>query len=272
MAQTIGGALPQTNYKNVIQIINNTAPSLTLPNPSGGTYGKFVQAYYVFSGPCILAGGINTLTVTSGGTGYVTGDHVTINGGSTLATYNVTAASGVVTALTLIFPPFATPYGGGYSVATGVATTAVTGVGTGLTVHITAVRTATAGPNCVVVLDQDKNAGYAVAVAESVTFTSFDPAATGINGTFPTAYSTPYHIYTFSIATAGSGQTGGFYFLTPTGGGGGSGMQVAVNIPSSGGTAGEATRISSVWFGSGCYFLSNSHYLGRWNSSHIQLY
>ena len=96
MAQTIGGALPQTNYKNVIQIINNTAPSLTLPNPSGGTYGKFVQAYYVFSGPCILAGGINTLTVTSGGTGYVTGDHVTINGGSTLATFNVTAASGVV--------------------------------------------------------------------------------------------------------------------------------------------------------------------------------
>ena len=88
-------------------------------------------------------------------------------------------------------------------------------------------------------------------MAESVTFTSFDPAATGINGTFPTAYSTPYHIYTFSIATAGSGQTGGFYFLTPTGGGGGSGMQVAVNIPSSGGTAGEATRISSVWFGSG---------------------
>lgn len=251
---------PQTNYANVIQITNNTHPADTAPSPATGTYGKFVQQYYVYSGPCILTGAIRAIAITSGhtGTGYVTGDTGTVNGGSPLATYRVVASGGAVTGIVLTQPPFSAPYGSGYTVVNGVATTATSGVGTGLEVNVTGIYSGTAGPNCAVVEEMNKTAAYASACnnvacsnGDSITFAHVYPAGTGIDGTYDTDYQARYHVYTFTIATAGSGQTGGAYFLNATGGGGGSGNQIAANIPTTGTNAGKVTQISSVWFGSG---------------------
>jgi hypothetical protein len=251
-AQTISSG-PQQNYDNVIQITNNTVPTLTNPNPSGGTYGRFVQAYYVYSGPCIHSGAIKTFAVTSGhgGTGYVTGDTGTVDGGSTLAAYTVTASSGVVTGITMKLPTFSAPFGSAYSTGTGIATTATSGSGIGLEININSVYTADAGPNCLIVEDQNKNRGWATAAGQSVTFARVSPASSAINGTFNTIYQTNFHQYNFSIAMAGSGQTPGFYILTPTGGGGGSGNSQAVNVPSTGTRAGTATQIQPIWDGFG---------------------
>ena len=76
----------------------------------------------------IAPGPIHTATVHGGdgGSGYVTGNTFTINGGSVLATGTVTASGGVVSSVTL------TSYGQGYAPGMGVATTATSGVGTGL--------------------------------------------------------------------------------------------------------------------------------------------
>src|SRR5579872_1325252 len=79
---------------------------------------------------------IVTMTIASGGSGYVNGDTGTVNGGIYLATYSVTSVSGggVITGLLL------GDGGGGYSVGTNVATTrggAQPGSGSGLTVNIT---------------------------------------------------------------------------------------------------------------------------------------
>lgn len=258
MAQTIGGSLPQANWSNSIQITNNTHPADTNPNIPGGTYGKFVNQYQVFSGPCVHSGGIQTASVTVGGTGYVTGDIISVNGGSPLAEYKVTASSGVVSSIAIFIPVLATPYGGGYSTGVGVATTAVTGSGTGLTVHITAVYTGTAGPNCAVVQEQSLSAAYASTACtnaacnngDSITFASVYPAGSALNGTYHVDYQEPYVVYSFTIATPGSGQTPGFYFISSTGGGG-TGNTSAVQIPSSGAPAGTVNQIKLSYQGSG---------------------
>jgi Ca2+-binding RTX toxin-like protein len=68
------------------------------------------------------------------GTGYVTGDTVRVGGGTSglSATLLVTAASGAITALTVMNP------GDGYATATAVALTSLTGVGTAATIDTTA--------------------------------------------------------------------------------------------------------------------------------------
>ena len=69
-----------------------------------------------------------------GGTGFVVGDVVSIDGGTELAYLAVTSVEGgVITSFVMLNG------GKGYSVANGVATTIVKGAGTGLTVNITSV-------------------------------------------------------------------------------------------------------------------------------------
>lgn len=81
-------------------------------------------------------GGIAMATLGAGGTGYVAGDTVTVDGGAVLATVRVdTVAVGAVTAFTVL------TIGSGYSVANNIATTAVTGIGTGFKVNITGIST-----------------------------------------------------------------------------------------------------------------------------------
>lgn len=79
-----------------------------------------------------IVGGVKSISVSNGGTGYTTGDVITVNQvsqtGSQGATATVTAVGGVVTALTL------GAHGTGYLTADNVPTTG--GTGTDLTVNI----------------------------------------------------------------------------------------------------------------------------------------
>lgn len=78
------------------------------------------------------SGGIQTVSVASGGTGYTVGDVLTVTGGNGKATVVVNAvAAGVITSVSSTNP------GANYSAAVGVATTG--GTGTGATITITAV-------------------------------------------------------------------------------------------------------------------------------------
>jgi phage-related baseplate assembly protein len=86
--------------------------------------------------PDLLADGIGDYAINAAGTGYVTGDIFTINGGTTLLSkgkvLTVDGSGGVLTFQWI-------RKGAGYSTATGVATTAVTGAGAGLTIDIVSV-------------------------------------------------------------------------------------------------------------------------------------
>ncbi len=84
----------------------------------------------------VSGGAITGVTIHSLGSGYANGDTGFISGGGGNATYTITAvyAGGAVLTLTAI-----DINGGGYAVASGVATTTVSGVGTGLTVNILSV-------------------------------------------------------------------------------------------------------------------------------------
>lgn len=113
---------------------------------------------------------IYTIAINAGGTGYTTGSVVSINTGSSLATYTVTAAAGVVTALTLI------QRGAGYTIATGVATTLVSGAGNNdLTVNITEI---TGGGILGVANCSDV---FTLATGDTVSFTSISINKTFIN-------------------------------------------------------------------------------------------
>jgi len=84
-------------------------------------------------------GPILTASVSAGGTRYAVNDTGTISGGTTLATYKVTAvAGGAVTAFTI------TSGGAGYSVANGVATTRTSGTGRNFAVNILTVGSSAA--------------------------------------------------------------------------------------------------------------------------------
>ena len=74
---------------------------------------------------------LNILTVHAGGSNYTVGDTFTVDGGSSLATGEITAVSdNVVTGYTILTP------GAGYSVANEIATTATAGSGTGFAINI----------------------------------------------------------------------------------------------------------------------------------------
>lgn len=79
--------------------------------------------------PSWWTGGINAVTVNSGGSGYSVGNVLTVSGGTGGTASVTTVSSGVITALSLISA------GAGYSTATNVSTTG--GSGTGATVNIT---------------------------------------------------------------------------------------------------------------------------------------
>lgn len=117
---------------------------------SGGTSGSYIpgdkfnmvgntSTGSVTSVANVTATEIRTATPQAGGTGYVTGDTVTLQTGTgTSALFTVTASGGVVSSLALTNK-------GSYTVnpsLNAVATSNTTGVGTGLTVNVTtAVKT-----------------------------------------------------------------------------------------------------------------------------------
>lgn len=73
--------------------------------------------------------GIATISIDSGGTGYIINDILTVSAGNQDATINVdTVSGGIVTSVSIIFP------GSGYSVDTAVETTG--GTGSGCTIDI----------------------------------------------------------------------------------------------------------------------------------------
>ena len=81
----------------------------------------------------VSSGQITGIAVNVGGTGYVTGDHISPNQPSgNGALYSVTASGGVVSALTVINPGYL-PY------TTGTVATTTNGSGSGATIDITAV-------------------------------------------------------------------------------------------------------------------------------------
>ena len=243
--RTITPGTPQAI--NYIQITNNTHPADTAPNPSVGTWGKFVKQYKVSDGPCLAAGAIRTQTIASGGTGYAVGDTGTIASGG--AVYKVFSVSrGVVTAIT-----FSVPYGSGYTISSGVTTTATTGSGTGLTLNITGVYTGTPGPSCVIVVDQTSTGAWVSSVCnnaacsngDSITFTSAAPASSALDGTARIAYSADITNYGVALATPGSRQTPGGYLITPTGGGG-TGMLAYVTVSDVGSDAGTVVAAPQI--------------------------
>lgn len=83
-------------------------------------------------GPASGSSGIDTSSVSVGGTGYVVGDTFTVSGGSSLAEGIVTAisAGGVVTSFVITNP------GNGYYASTSYVTVATSGIGTGLTINV----------------------------------------------------------------------------------------------------------------------------------------
>lgn len=108
------------------------------PAPGAGTDQEIYITRNYYHGythvPMINNGIIQAnVSVSAGGTGYVTGDQVAINGGVILAVATVTASGGVVTAITM-----SANGGTGYSIGT-KTTTKITGAGSGLTVSVSAV-------------------------------------------------------------------------------------------------------------------------------------
>lgn len=96
-------------------------------------FGQEEAAQFLWVGRQDLTA-IQDATVDAGGTGYVTGDIVTVTESSASAgLLRVTATAGVVTGLAII----PGSQGTGYSVSSGLATTG--GTGTGLTVNITVI-------------------------------------------------------------------------------------------------------------------------------------
>jgi hypothetical protein len=108
-----------------------TDPSVSWTLGSGWTWdsGNSRAQYSGTGGP------ISSISVDTGGTGYITGDTVTISTGSADATYTVTASNGVVTSLTQASA------GTSYTAGNGKATTG--GTGTGLVVSITRISNGT---------------------------------------------------------------------------------------------------------------------------------
>ena len=85
----------------------------------------------VSSSGCPTTGPIGVATLLSGGSGYAISDRFTINGGSALATGQVTAVSGSGAVTLFII----SNYGDGYTTGT-EGTISVTGIGSGLTLNV----------------------------------------------------------------------------------------------------------------------------------------
>lgn len=137
---------------------------------ASGTKIAFVESATVAGAPILTA------SSNAGGTRYVVGDTGTINGGSTLATYQITSVSGgVVTGFTI------TAGGNGYSVATAVATTRTSGAGRNFRVNILTVGSRTAHFHVLAWKSGDgqdaTNLQSVLAPKTITTFSSTNPAA-----------------------------------------------------------------------------------------------
>lgn len=93
------------------------------------------------------SGVISGFAVDAGGIDYVNGDTGIVNGGVYPQNYLVTnAVAGIIQPGGITLPSVPAYSGGGYAVASGVATTPTSGIGSGLTIDITTVRQKT--PSC----------------------------------------------------------------------------------------------------------------------------
>ncbi len=123
-------SIQNSTYNNT----NKISPSTTLTvNTNAGNM--------IYGGQDVIGtGAINTISLSSGGSGYAVGNVVSLSGGTEGQAIVVSVSSGVVTVIRLL------NIGSGYT--TGVkTTTALSGTGTGLTINITAVYGTTTNKN-----------------------------------------------------------------------------------------------------------------------------
>jgi len=127
-------------------------------------------------------GEVSAVSITSGGTGYETGDVLTLLTGSGTASIEVTALAGVITAINVI------PYGGsGYAAGTDVAT--LGGHGSGASIHIDTVYS---------------NAGTGYAIGDTLTVSTGNLDATM---TVTDIYAANGAIVAFTLTNPGTGYT-----------------------------------------------------------------
>lgn len=151
------------------------------------------------------AGGILTVGITAGGTGYAIGDVMSVGGAGTGGKIHVvTVSAGVVTAVAV------DASGLSYVVASGVATTALTGSGTGFTLNI---LTVSSGANTITVnhagaFFQDNGVIYALTGVPLIKVAS---------GPAQGQYSVASGVYTFNAADAGAAMLVSYMYLAASG-------------------------------------------------------
>jgi hypothetical protein len=122
------------NNEDVLVFCQNGKCEWNVCGSCGTSISDVIIAYIVCGGSssgCPTSGPIGSAVINTPGLGYTVSDRVTINGGSPLATIQITAVSGSGSVTAFIV----SGYGDTYTTGT-EGTTAVTGVGSGLTFNI----------------------------------------------------------------------------------------------------------------------------------------